>query len=408
MTTSESTSARPTAKPEPQRTATAPSRRSVLKVAAVSGATVVVAGTGALSYRVFDTGVLDPGGGRAFDPWHHWRDTGGPLGAVAAAILAANPHNSQPWAFHVTESAVLVYADTLRRTGALDPLGREMHIGLGCAIENLVLAARARGLAPTVTLLPDGTGSDLVAEVALAKAAKERSAVYDAIGDRHTNRGPYTSETVSADELTDLVDLTGLPGIAVHWVTADDDKATLGRLMVDAAVAITGDRQQSEDSFAWFRSSDDDVQRHRDGLTLDAQGMSPVVLTLAKLLPASSRSAGDKFWVTQTRKVHTKTAAAYGVITATDAHDVTTQLVGGRLLQRVHLTATHQGLALHHMNQITERIDRESLAGQPPEFARRFAGLLPDGVQPLSAFRIGHPVRDARPSPRRGISEVTR
>jgi len=178
-----------------------------------------------------------------------------------------------------------------------------------------------------------------------------------------------------------MVDLTGLPGIAVHWVTEDDDKARLGRLMVDAAVAITGDRQQSEDSFAWFRSSNDDVQRHRDGLTLDAQGMSPVIATLAKLLPASSRSAGDRFWVTQTRKVHTKTAAAYGVVIATDAHDITTQLVGGRLLQRVHLSATHEGLALHHMNQITERIDRESRIGQPQELARRFAGLLPDGAR---------------------------
>lgn len=408
MTTSESTSAPPNAEPERQGSATVLSRRSVLKATAVGGATAVVAGTGALSYRVFDTGVLDPGGGRAYDPWDHWRETDGPLGAVAAAILAANPHNSQPWAFHVTESTVLVYADTSRRTGALDPLGREMHIGLGCALENLLLAAWARGLAPTVTLLPDGAGSDLVAEVALTKAAAERSDLYDAIGDRHTNRGPYEPEAVSADELTGLVDLTGLPGVAVQWVTTDDDKATLGRLMVDAAVAITEDRQQSEDSFGWFRSSDDDIQRHRDGLSLDAQGMSPVVLTLAKLLPASSRSAGDKFWVTQTRKVHAKTAAAYGVITATDAHDVTTQLIGGRLLQRVHLTATHQGLALHHMNQITERIDRESSTGRPPEFARRFAGLLPDGVQPLSAFRVGHPVRDARPSPRRGVSEVAR
>ena len=37
----------------------------------------------------------------------------------------------------------------------------------------------------------------------------------------------------------------------------------MGALMVDAAVAITADEQQSRDAFAWFRSSDDAIQRHR-------------------------------------------------------------------------------------------------------------------------------------------------
>jgi len=194
----------------------------------------------------------------------------------------------------------------------------------------------------------------------------------------------------------------------VHWVTQDEAKAALGQLMIEAATAITQDEQQSQDSFAWFRSSDHDVQRHRDGLTLDAQGMSPVMLSMAKLLPATSRAAGDSFWVNQTRDVHTKTATAYGVITVTDPYDATTQLLGGRLLQRLHLNATHRGLALQHMNQITERIDRERATGAPPTFLPRLAQLLPPGTQPLAAFRLGYAMREARPSPRRPISQVTR
>jgi hypothetical protein len=383
-------------------------RRSVLKAAAAGGATVVVAGTGALSYRVSDTGVLNSGGGQAFDPWRHWQDTPGPLGAVAAAVLAANPHNTQPWSFHITSTTVDVYTDTARGTGTLDALAREAHVGLGCAIENLAIAARARGLSPVVALLPAGPGSDLVAHIELAKASPKRSELYGAIGSRHTNRGPYTSRDVSPDALTGIVDFAGLPGVGVHWVTQDDAKASLGQLMIEAATAITQDEQQSRDSFAWFRGTDNDVQRHRDGLTLDAQGMSPAMLTMAKLLPASSRASGDTFWLNQTRDVHTKTAAAYGVITVTDPYDATTQLLGGRLLQRIHLNATHRGLALHHMNQITERIDREKATGAPATFSPRIARLLPPGAQPLVAFRVGYPFRDARPSPRRPVSQATR
>jgi hypothetical protein len=231
---------------------------------------------------------------------------------------------------------------------------------------------------------------------------------YDAIGDRHTNRGPYDGRPVPAETLETLVDLTDSPGLSVHWISDPAPRATMGRLLIDAAAALIADEQQSRDGFVWFRSSNDDVQRYRDGLVLDGQGVSPLVLGMAKLLPASSRTAGDQFWLDQTRTVHTATAAAYGVITtaAPDARE--TQLTAGRLLQRLHLTATSLGVALQHMNQITERIDRESTTGAPPTFAPRLAALLPPGAYPLLTFRVGYPVRAGRPTPRRAVAEVTR
>ncbi|NKQ58245.1 hypothetical protein HFP15_35875 [Amycolatopsis sp. K13G38] len=181
----------------------------------------------------------------------------------------------------------------------------------------------------------------------------------------------------------------------------------MGGLIVAATEAIVGDRRQSEDAFAWFRSSRDDIDRYRDGLTLDGQGLAPLTLATAKLLPATSRGAGDAFWLEQTRTVHTATAAAYGVITVTDADDPVQRLRGGRLLQRIHLAATARGLALQHMNQITERIDRERSTGAAATFAARFDDLLArPGWRGLATFRIGYPVRPARLSPRRPVSEV--
>ena len=106
--------------------------------------------------------------------------------------------------------------------------------------------------------------------------------------------------------------------------------------------------------------------------------------------------------------VHTATAAAYGVITTATPDDRSTQLAAGRLLERLHLTATSRGIALHHMNQITERIDRERSTGATPTFAPRFAALLPRGEQPLLTFRVGRPVREAAPSPRRAVAQVVR
>jgi hypothetical protein len=386
------------------------SRRSLLHHVGVGAATVVVAGVGVGSYRVFDNGVLNAGHGTAYDAWSKWRSDPTPLGAVAAAILAANPHNTQPWIFHVTANSIDVFSDPARQIGALDSLNREHHIGLGCAVENLVLASNARGWGSTVTWLPNASDPTHVATVALTSAAPIASALHDAIGDRHSNRGPYTNKPVSSENLASLYAVAdGLEGVSLQWFTTDADRSALGMLIIDATKAIIDDEQQSKDSFAWFRNNRDDIVNHADGLTLDAQGLSPLVLAMAKILPPTSRVAGDKFWLDQTRTVQTATAAAYGVITVVDPNDPRQRLIGGRLLQRIHLAATVQGLGLQHINQITERIDRDAKLAQPSKFASSMAALVSDPARSvLSTFRIGHPVRVGRPSPRRAISQVIR
>jgi hypothetical protein len=45
---------------------------------------------------------------------------------------------------------IRVFADRARNLGAFDPFRREIHLGLGAAIENIVLAAQAFGLAAGV------------------------------------------------------------------------------------------------------------------------------------------------------------------------------------------------------------------------------------------------------------------
>jgi hypothetical protein len=169
-------------------------RRHMLAALGVGGATIVVAGTGAMSYRVYDTAALSPARGDAYDPWKHWHDTPGLVGAVASAVLAASPHNTQPWIFGVRDRAVDVFVDRARGTGTVDPFAREQHMGIGCAIENLALACAARGLVPAVTLLPDGPTGPRLAEIAVTAGQPAPSPLYDAIGDRHTNRGPYDAD----------------------------------------------------------------------------------------------------------------------------------------------------------------------------------------------------------------------
>ena len=86
--------------------------------------------------------------GDAYAPWTLWNDPsirGTPLALVAAGVIAANPHDTQPWLFAVGDDSIEIFADTSRNLGAMDACIREMHLGLGCAIENMLLAAASNG-----------------------------------------------------------------------------------------------------------------------------------------------------------------------------------------------------------------------------------------------------------------------
>ncbi len=382
------------------------SRRSVVRGLGLGGATILVTAAGLVSYRAFDNGVMDAGSGAPYDAWTHWRTDPTPVGAVGAAILAASPHNQQGWAFRVTAQAVDVFADPTREMPMTDPLRREHHVGLGCAIENLVLGLLARGYHSEVILMPSAADPTHVASVTLTSVEATSSSLHDAIGDRHSNRGPYEHGQVADAVLGELAGPTGDGGVRVHWLTSTAEKKAFSTIVIEATQAIIEDRGQSEEFFIRFRNNRDDIDRFRDGVTLDGQGLAPLTLTLAKLLPAYSRAEGDQFWLDQTRTVHTAAAAAFGVVTVTDADDPRLRLAGGRLLQRVHLGATSRGLGMQHMNQVTERIDREHEQSLPASFAPRLRELLPAGVVPLVAFRLGTPVRTSRPSPRRPLKDV--
>ncbi len=133
-------------------------RRAFLKGAGRTAGVVTVAVAAGGVWRAYDQGVFSIGQGPAYEPWKNWRDAdinGSPLALVRAAILAASPHNTQPWLFKVSSNAIELHLDTRRNVGALDPYLREEHIGIGCALENLLLAAAANGYDATVTLEPE-------------------------------------------------------------------------------------------------------------------------------------------------------------------------------------------------------------------------------------------------------------
>ncbi|MGA7303110.1 MAG: twin-arginine translocation signal domain-containing protein [Candidatus Sulfotelmatobacter sp.] len=391
-------------------------RRSFLKGAGV----VTVAVVGGVVFRAYDQGVFSVGEGPAYEPWKHWRtdSQSGPLALVRAAILAASPHNTQPWLFKITNSSIELYLDPKRNVGALDPYLREEHIGMGCALQNLLLAAGANGYQATVTTFPGKLGPipadpapKLLARVDLLSGKPELSELYDAIPHRHTNRSLYNSGKSLSPEFVDalgrLTSDSDYPDAKLFLFTAEADRRKLAAIISASNDVIYADPEVDRGSGRWIRSRWSEVQKFRDGLSIDAFGQPPLATAAYKIMPLWLDrwivSRGPKDGYSQLML----SAALMGIITVRDRYDQENCLRAGQIWQCAHLLATARGVAGRPCNEAVEMIDYERVHERPALRTAQLGELIGEAAwQPTFVFYMGYPTLTARASPRRPVQSV--
>ena len=398
---------RPTQNPTQDATL---NRRTFLKR---TGAATLVLFAGGGTYRAVDQGVFASGQGEAYEPWREWRTQPepGPLRLVQSAILASNPHNTQPWLFRVREGSVELFADTSRHLGAMDPFLREMHLGLGCALENMMLTARAEGyevelrLEPGTLTGPSETEFVKVATLNLSPAEKETSPLYAAIPARHTDRSSYAPQEVEAERLEAMRALTGA-NTKLFLFEAGAVFDLFAEETVNATETIIADEIMSKDSHAWFDKNWREVQRDKDGPFIDTSSVPPLLRAAVKMLPPTSDQMLDDGWLSST-KITLATTPVLGLLAVRGLYDKPQTLQAGRAWQRLHLWMAANGLAAQPVNQMLEVVDRERQLGQRAQMANVLDELTGDPAwRSTFAFRLGYPNTDALPSARRPVSEV--
>jgi len=157
------------------------------------------------------------------------------------AILAPSNHNTQPWKFAIIEDEVRVYANFDRWLKVADAEQRDLHISIGCALENLLIAAEHFGLAHQVTYFPEAKNRKLVAAVKFAQSDIAPSfrdpALFYAVFARHTNRNPYEDRPISEEDQRQLQACCFEKGVALR-MTSDLESRRKADALVSRADAI--------------------------------------------------------------------------------------------------------------------------------------------------------------------------
>lgn len=142
---------------------------------------------------------------------------------IRYATLAPNGHNTQPWRFRVGENRIEILPDFTRRTPVVDPDDHHIFVSLGCAVENLALAASARGRPGERSFSAADDGS-IVFAFGGGKSAE--AALFDAIPRRQSTRAAYDRRPVPAADLRTLAVAAETPGVDLVLIT---DRAQIDR-----------------------------------------------------------------------------------------------------------------------------------------------------------------------------------
>ena len=296
------------------------------------------------------------------------------------AQLAPSSHNSQPWQFSVQESDVHLYPDLDYWLKVADPERREMYISLGCALENLLVAAEHFQLGYQASFFSDRDDKEHFASVAFSDDSPTVNVrdpgLFDAILQRRTSREPFQSRLIPKEELLQIKAAWLEKDLHLHFIANIEHKRQLAKMVQTADETLYSNpayRDELADALGqgafgtrwpWSRLSRFMLRYFNIGARLGKQNAQ--ALMSAPVLIALS----------------------------TEKDDAISQIKVGQLYERIALTATKLGLSTQPLSQILEI----------PSLRQQLAGMLPDAkLVPQHFLRLGYPSQLKAHTPRRAV-----
>ncbi len=296
------------------------------------------------------------------------------------ATLAANSHNTQPWLFSGSAKSVTIRPDLERATPVVDPDNHHLFASLGCAGENLLLAAAAAGTSGELQFVDAGDGH---IEIALAAGDAKQDPLFAAIADRQCTRSNYDGRPVAKDDLKRLETAAQVDGCRVVLLsdTAKTEQAL--ELILAANAEQVSDPAFASELLAWLRFNSVAAVRTRDGLYSGCSGNPTMPTWIGKMMFGfvfTPQAENDKY------AEQIRSSSGLAVFVA-DRDDPAHWVQAGRSYQRFALQATALGIRHAFVNQPLE------VARHRPQVAN-LAGV--SGQRPNLIVRYGY----APPMPR--------
>lgn len=266
---------------------------------------------------------------------------------IEQAIKAPSGHNTQPWLFRVNNGNIQILPNYDKSLPVVDPDNRELFISLGCAVENLLIAASQKEYDTNLNISEEG-----IITIYLKKDhIVEPNVLFDQIAIRQTNRSIYNERIISSDTIRLLENVFEASSVkAYFYKNGTSQFNSIADYVIAGNVLQMQDKAFTDELKSWMRFNKKHQNATKDGLSYAVFGAPNLPRFIVK--PIMSGYLNDK---TQNKGDRKKIASSshFILLTTTDnAQDKWIQL--GIIMERFLLKTTELGIVHAYMNQPNE------------------------------------------------------
>ena len=307
------------------------------------------------------------------------------------ATKAPSDHNTQPWKFRVDNHSIYIYPDYTRLKHA-DADYHSLFISLGCALENLVVAANHFNLKETIHYNLDLPEEHIRVDLAPYVPAEKDNTLFMQLDKRQVNRAEYDGNPVPTDQLLDLVISCKEPSVFLKLFTDDKSKDNLFPFIEEAIKWQSKTKYYRQMLSEWVRFNNKEASIKKDGINGENLGVPEAPSWIGKLILNSILDPQAQ--IDKVNKL-VKSSPVMMMFIALK-QDKTSWVKLGRCYENIALKATAMGISHAHINMPCE----------VPEVREKLKNEFGFSVEePLLMLRMGY----AQPLPkslRRELEDV--
>jgi hypothetical protein len=311
---------------------------------------------------------------------------------VGYATKAPSGHNTQPWIFKLTDSTIEIHPNFCMALPVVDKNHRELYISLGCAAENLIIAANEFGYEADFSII-ENQGKHTFISIKLQKDQTIKNYLFDQIDKRQTNRSEYTSDTIPEFTIRKIDNLLSKQNLGIHFYKRGSEEFNLLKNLVAEGNSIQMmDEAFKNELLEWIRFNKKQANKYKNGLTNSVMGTPSTPSFIGKPIVKSFLKP-EKQNKSDMKKIN---SSSHLVLFTVEQNNPVGWIQVGRVLERFLLETTRFGIANAYLNQPCEvESVREKVQSELPI----------NGNHPMLLLRIGY----AEPlpySPRKNVYDV--
>ncbi len=268
------------------------------------------------------------------------------------AIKAPSVHNSQPWKFKLEENSITIFPDYERILPVADRDNRELFISLGCALENLIIAAGYFGYHTEIEMRMEDPLKESIRVEFSSGNNQNYEKLFKNIEIRQSTRSKYNKALIPPADIEKLNEAGNQDQVLFLLLTAAVDIDPIIEITKRATVLQFLNKEFINELIKWIRFSRRTAKKTGDGLYSGTIGSPSVPKWLGKLI--LKLTLDPKREARKNVNLMKNSSGILIFIAKENSKEAWINL--GRSFQRVTLTATSLNINHAHINAACEPI----------------------------------------------------